>query len=268
MEVKTGLEQYQQPLIHAGLSPEQALIYEYLIKNGPSPAGKISLKTPLKRGLVYKILEQLTKIGLVTKKDQPGKVADFEPAHPLKLKALAEKREEQAKLAQTALNEIIDQLTSDFKLTIGKPGVRFYEGLEGVKKVAFDNLNSKGEILAYVDMFNIEKYFSDINKKYVAVRERLAIKKRNLVNDTPENRKLLSEYHRNITDIRLMKLKNMPMQFTSMLQIYDHKISYITMSAERMIGVIIDDKNIAEMHRQLYLYTWEFAEPLAPLNKI
>ncbi len=263
MAENTSQISYVQSLTQAGLEPNQALIYEVLLKNGPLPAGKIHQKTPLKRGLVYKILDNLIKDGLVIKKEEPKKVAVFEPAHPLKLKELAEQKEKDAKSAQVALEGVLDPLTSEYNLAIGKPGVQFYEGLEGVQTVAFDNLTAKTEILAYVDMANVEKYLSDMNKKYLVVRKRLGIKKRDLVNDTPDNRRLLANYSRGITDIRTMRLPDALIQFTSMMQIYDNKVSYITMNSERMIGVIIQDAAIAEMHRQLYLYTWQLAQPLA-----
>ncbi len=134
---------YVQTLSQAGLSADQALIYEMLIKNGPLPAGKIHQKTPFKRGLVYKLLEQLEGLGVVTKKTEPGKVAIFEPAHPLKLKELAEKKEDEAKRAQTALQGVLDSMTSDFNMISGKPGVKVYEGLNGIQKV-YDEILLRG----------------------------------------------------------------------------------------------------------------------------
>ncbi|TAN58360.1 hypothetical protein EPN15_01360 [Patescibacteria group bacterium] len=59
---------FEQVLTQAGLTENQALIYEILVKNGLMPAGAVCKKTPLKRGLVYKILDELTEIGLVEKK--------------------------------------------------------------------------------------------------------------------------------------------------------------------------------------------------------
>lgn len=254
---------YQQSLIHAGLDQEQALIYEVLLKNGPLPAGKIHQKTPLKRGLVYKRLDELGEIGLVIKTEQAGKVALFEPAHPLKLKEIAEQKEQQAKQAQSILQGVIAPLTSDYNLAIGKPGVQFYEGIEGVRTVAFDNLNAKTPILAYLDMSVIQKHLKDMNDEYVKIRRRLGKQKLNLINDTPENRQFMTSYNRDITDIRMLPQQGMGMRFACMMQIYDDKISYITVDPNRWIGVIIEDKNIADMHRQLYMYSWQAAQPLA-----
>jgi sugar-specific transcriptional regulator TrmB len=45
-------------LIQAGLSEDQAQVYDYLLDKGPQKASSISSWTGVKRGLTYKILEQ------------------------------------------------------------------------------------------------------------------------------------------------------------------------------------------------------------------
>ena len=80
---------YEEILIKSGLTRDQAKIYEVLLKNGVLPASKISLKAGLKRGLGYKIIEQLVVLGLVEKIDK--KVALFAPNHPSKIKELLKK---------------------------------------------------------------------------------------------------------------------------------------------------------------------------------
>src|SRR3989304_10490683 len=131
---------FKQFLPQAGLTENQAFIYEILVKNGPMSAGAVCKKTPLKRGLVYKILDELTEIGLVEKREKPREVAIFSPAHPLKIKALAKEREEKAKAAQAALEGVLPKIISDFNLSISKPGVQFFEGLDGIKQVLEDTL--------------------------------------------------------------------------------------------------------------------------------
>src|SRR3989344_695186 len=122
---------YEQTLIQAGLTKNQSLIYEILVKTGPVSAGKLAKIAPLKRGLVYKVLEELEEVNLVEQKKPAGTVAVFIPAHPLKLKDLAEQRERQAKDAQRILESVLGGLVSDYNLAVGKPGVQFYEGKEG-----------------------------------------------------------------------------------------------------------------------------------------
>src|SRR3989344_3806878 len=126
---------FEQQLEQSGLTKNQAVVYEALLKTGATPARTLLAAIPLKRGLAYKVLDELAGLDLVSKKDEPGKVAIFEPAHPSKLKEIAETKEKQAQNTQVALDGILGQLSSDFNLSAGKPGVRFYEGVEGVKKV-------------------------------------------------------------------------------------------------------------------------------------
>src|SRR3989338_135756 len=174
---------YELPLVAAGLEPDQAQIYEILLKNGPLKAGKVALKSTLKRGLVYKILDELVELGLVIKNEPAGKVAIFEPAHPLKIKEFAEAKEAKLKTAQLALDGILGNLTSDYNLALNKPGVQFFEGMDGIKKILDDSLASKTEIYSYADIESINKYIPDLNREYVAKRERLKIKKRGIVLD-------------------------------------------------------------------------------------
>lgn len=247
--------QYLQLMVAAGLEPDQALIYELLLKSGPLKAGKIAQKSPLKRGLVYKILDELVDLGLVIKNEPLGKVAIFEPVHPLKLKDLAESREQKFKTAQLALDGIMGQLSSDYNLSLNKPGVQFFEGLDGIKKILEDSLSAKTEIYSYADIESIHKYIKDINEDYIKKRERLQIKKKGIVLDTPFARNYLKNYHRKITDTKFIKYNAPP--FQTIMQIYDNKISYITLDPQKMVGVLIQDPHIYQMHKYLFEFLWE-----------
>lgn len=250
---------YSPTLAQAGLDSEQAVIYEILLKDGRLPARKIYQKTPYKRGLIYKKLEELEKLGLVARHDALSQVSTFEPLHPQKLQALAENRLQQAKNAEAALLGIIDGLTSNFNLISGKPGVQVYEGLEGIKKVAEDSLTAKTEILSYIDNEAINRFLPDFNKEYVKKRDRLGIKKRMITLDSEYIRKRAKAFDPQISQVRLI-----PGQypFATVMQIYDDKVSYLTLDEKKMIGVLIQDPHITQMHRTLFEYTWTTAKPL------
>lgn len=250
---------YEQTLIQAGLNPEQAAIYEAMLRLGPSPARKISQNSPYKRSLVYKILDELAELGLATKKDEIGKISLFEPAHPIKLRELVEKQERKTRDAQVALDGVMAQLSSSFNLISGKPGVQFFEGLEGVNKITADSLTAKGVIYSYVDNEAVSKYVPKINDEYVKKRERLGIKKQMITVDGEYIRRKVKTYNPAVSEVRVI-----PSQypFVSVMQIYDNKISYLTLDEKNMIGIIIDDPYLAKMHKTLFEYTWSVAKPL------
>lgn len=251
---------YTTSLVQAGLSYGQARVYEILLKNGPLKAGKIHQKSDLKRGLVYKALDELVEMGLATKQDSPGKVSIFTAEHPGKVKLIAEQREEKAKTAQLILDGILGQMTSDFNLISGAPSIRFYEGLEGAKKVANDSLGATTEILSYIDNEAVNKYLADFNKSYIAKRNKLAIKKRMIAVDSEYVQRRAKELNKSTTEIRTIPS---PSPFSTVMQIYDQKVSYITLDEKKIIGIIVDDPLIAQMHTTLFNALWNAAQPLS-----
>ncbi len=245
---------YFHTLSQVGLKSDQVYVYEALIKQGPMPAGRINQITPLKRGLVYKVLTELESLGLVTKKFEAGKVTIFEPCHPVKLQELAREKEKQAKVAQIALEGQLPALISEFNLASGRPGVRVFEGLSGVQEVLKDSLTAKEEICSYADIETIVKYFKEINEKFVKARERLGVKKRFIIIDTPFNREYLKNYHTNVTNTRWVKLNMAPTK--TIMDIYDDKISYISYGTEKLISVIIQDPQIYQLHKWIFEWAW------------
>ncbi|MDO8591295.1 MAG: helix-turn-helix domain-containing protein [bacterium] len=272
------METYKEELIKTGLNANQALIYELLIKNGSMRASRLSrlAGSSLSRPMIYALLNELVDVGLVEKEEQRGEVARFIPAHPSKLQGFAEKQQEKAAAAMAAAGSVIPKITSDYNLTTGKPGVRFFEGDTGIKAVLDDSLTAKSEIYTYADLESIEKYIPKINEEYVRERELKNIKKRGIVLDTAFNRKFLEGYHQKITDAKLIKYEAAP--FQSVMQIYDNKVSYLTLGDKQKIGVIIEDPHIYAMHKYLFEYLWnitpeinsatkQYDNPLAPQNE-
>lgn len=247
---------YEEILIKTGLTTDQAKIYEVLLKKGVLPASKAALTAGLKRGLGYKVIEQLVALGLVEKIDK--KVALFAPAHPAKIKDLLKKRSEELEITNASLSSTLGLMTSDFNLTSGKPNIQFFEGEDGMKKVLEDSLYSKEEILSYADITAVQKYLPKVNEWYVAEREKKGISKRVILPDTPEARSLLASYHKEVTNSKVIKSGTTP--FQSVMQIYDGKISYITFTKDQLIGIIIENQAVYEMQKNIFNFTWEKAE--------
>lgn len=246
-------------LIKIGLSEGEALVYGYLLENGESTAGQIIKKLPLKRGLVYNILKNMVQNGLVQQFEK-NKVANFRLEHPSKLQNLIQKKFQETSQTQEILKNILPLLASQYTLVHHRPTVHYFEGLEGIEKVLEDSLTSKTEILSYADIESINKYIAGINKSYVKKREKLGIKKRGILLDTSFTRKFLKDYYTTITETRLIKSDAPP--FHSIMQIYDNKVSYITLCEEAIIGVIIENHDIYDMHRYLFDALWQNATEL------
>lgn len=248
---------YEQLFTQTGLNQHEAAIYELLLKEGELTAGKLAQKSPLKRGLVYKTLEDLMEKKLAEKHDVPGKVAIFRALHPTGLRDLISGQEAKLQETKAGLEKLLPQLTSTFNLNAGKPGVKFFKGLEGAKEVAEDSLSATSEILSYIDVEAVQRLLPKYNESYVARRADAKIKKRMILADTPFARERAGGYDASVTTVRFIPRSAKP--FQTVMQIYDKKISYLTLSDTDQIGVLIEDKAIADMHRALFEQMWNTA---------
>ena len=251
---------YDSSLEKAGLTGSQARVYEALLNRGRLPAGEISRLSGLKRGLTYKVLEELEKLGLVQKNESRRGVAEFEPRHPARLTELAENREREARNAQSILAGIIGQLTSDFNLISGRPSVLFYEGREAVLKIAADSLTATDEILSYIGNEALDKYWPKENRAYVKKRIEKRIRKRLISPDTPYTREIAVRFPDQLIESRVIPASQ---TLETVVQIYGNKVSFLTLGGEATVGIIVDDHYIAKMHRTIFEYVWSVAQPIS-----
>lgn len=247
-------------LIKAGLSPEQALVYEILVKNGELSARKVHQKTPLKRGLVYKVLDQLVAIGLTEKKEKIGKVATFFPAHPFKLRDLAKEKEAEAKEAQFALTSILPALISDFNLVSGQPGISFFEGIEGLTKIYDDIIDTGKDIILFRSIYDddhpelgklVERQIKRQIEKGIHT---LALTP--LAEDTPIS--VINGDEKNLVKRRIIRRDKFILD--SQIIIYGQKVAIVSLK-NKLISTIIDNEDINNTWRTIFQYIWEKAGP-------
>jgi HTH-type transcriptional regulator, sugar sensing transcriptional regulator len=240
-------------LIQAGLSEKEAKIYEILLKLGKTQASPIVKESKLKRATVYSVLEELQKKSLV-EKDESSPIVTFRAKHPYALKSYLQSRVQEVKRTEEKLDTILSSYISQYHDSQVRPGVRFYEGKDGMWEVLMDSLSSKSEILSIVDVEAVYKYAKDINDKYVESRNRRQLKKRLMVIDTPfahERFKKSREY----TDIAFIPLDTS--RFNTTLHLYDNKAAYITITKDYITSMIIDDQHVYNMHRSFFEILWK-----------
>ena len=197
-------------------------------------------------------------MGLVTKIKEKGSVARFFPAHPSVLQDRIEAQQKSAERAAATLKSVLPDLSSLYNLATGRPGIRFYEGMDGVREVLFNSLSSKDTIYTYADMETVDGYVGDINEEYVRARLKKGVAKKLLVPDTPAARAELLQNTSELTEIRLIPNKDAPPLHAAM-EIYDGKISYVTFTKDMLVGTIISDPAIYSLHRFLFEEQWKRA---------
>jgi len=241
-------------LIESGLSEEQAIAYEALLERGPQKARALSVWTGVKRGLIYKTLEQLEAQGLVSKKGGTGTVSTFSANHPSLLLENFDRKQKEFSLSREILIHSLGVFTSKFNLIAGKPNVQFFEGEEGIKIAMNHSLRSKTLILQYIDNDSIVPYLEKDNKEYVEKRHKNKIEKNMIVPDDYYSKKMIVEKQDEITKIKILSgLK----PFHTTIMIYNNTVTYITARENKKMAVIIEDPDIYEVHKNIFEAVWE-----------
>jgi sugar-specific transcriptional regulator TrmB len=246
-------------LISLGLTEDEATIYTVLIEGGFMPASTVSKRANIGRPLTYKILDDLIKKGVVEKKDTGGKITLFAPIHPRDLEKLLEKKKTDIDNVKKSLDEALGGMISKYNLFIGKPNIQFFEGIEGIKKVALDSLSSTTDICSFIDTDIVLEKYPDLNKQYVSKRLENNVKKKIISTDSAILREAVKTDDKNFTEQRIVKQK---IHFATIVMIYDNKVSYITLDPKKNIGIIIEDADIYKTNLAIFDYIWEGAEQL------
>jgi sugar-specific transcriptional regulator TrmB len=245
---------FTETLHNLGLSQVQAEILDSLLAFGPDKASNIAKKIKRPRGVAYKGLDELARLNLVTKTEATKGIAVFAAEHPARLEDIAEQKEKEAiKYKQEFIGTLPD-LVSAYNLVSNKPGVRFYEGEEGIEKSLNDTLDSRTTIYTFADIEAVEKNVKTINDTYSEKREKTGVKKKIIVADTSFNRNFFKDFNNELTEFRFLPREFY--SFNSGVQIYDNKVSYQVISAETKMAVVIADQNIYLMNKLLFEYIW------------
>lgn len=259
---------YTQIINKLGLSRVQSEILNSLLSTGPDKASNIAKKIKRPRGVTYKGLEELIALKLVLKADDKKKVSIYSAEHPSYLESVIEQKERRIKKERQEFINNLPDLISAYNLVSNKPGVRFYEGEGGVKKVLDETLNTKGEVLTYLDIEIVEKHFKEINDKYVKERERKNISKRLLVIENDFSKKLFKKWSEKnpnffkITDLKMVKTPISKVEGT--IQIYDNKIGLITVSNDNLVSIIIEDARINKLFKSIFEALYSTSSPFKP----
>ena len=242
-------------LIQAGLTKDQATIYISLLTRGRSAASKLVPLTTLSRPMVYRILDELVTLGLVTKHDAPKMVSQFESAHPLKLREFIDAKRSEVETKHKALESVLGSLISDYTALSGKPGVRILQGLAGISELYEDILNEN------VDIQLIRSPYDDRFPELLAVvleqiknQVKVGIHTQAITpfdNETTEE--LETDDSRNLVERRLASLETLDLP--AQIILYADKVAITAFDTELMT-TIIQNPAISKTFQMLFGFMW------------
>lgn len=230
-----------------GLNEKEAKVYLSSLEIGSSPVSQIALKAKINRVTTYDILEKLVKKGLINFFVK-NKIKFFSATDPELVVNEFKKRAEELQKALPDLKRLHGDTSH--------PKVRYYEGLDGIKSIYADTLNSKTEILNYCNSKEIRLLWPKYDEEYVEQRAQKQIFLRGIALDDEYGKEVQSKDQQSHREIRLVSKERF--NFTNEINIYDDKVAIISFKDE-LIGMIIESHEIAETQRALFKIAWEFS---------
>jgi sugar-specific transcriptional regulator TrmB len=240
----------EETLVKAGLVRNEAKVYLALLMLGTASITEISRKSGVERTLVYGVIEKLMEKGLVSSVVKINKKY-FEPADPEKILDLIKEKE---KFIESALPE----LKGLFKSVEKKQEVHHYKGKEGAKTILetllkekdkewliFGTTGKTAEVLSYyLPQFHRKRVEAKINFKAIYSEDSL-------------------DRAKEIKKIKLTEVKILPKEYMTPthISIVGDKVGIILWS-EQPLGILIENKDIAESFRNYFRLLWNIAKKL------
>ena len=239
-------------LTNLGLRENEALVYLACLQypTGTSVHELVSA-TNIKRSSVDLILDRLRKRGFI-QRHKEGKRWFYRAETPENIVFSIEERTQDFK---QFLPVFMQSMTSG-----AMPSVRFYEGLEGVNQVFDDILlstrlsKSNNELLTISSGKDLIKLIPGHQLQFVKKRIREQIPLRILAPESEFTRKLFVENERALRSSRFFDEKQF--NFKMEIDIYADKVALLTFSEPRVMGTVIENKEIADSMRSIFELIW------------
>jgi len=242
----------EKALLEAGFSDKEIAVYVALLSLGKGIVTKIARTASISRTTTYDVLDNLSQKGLVKISCKEPK-QEYVAESPERLEKFLS---EEIEIKNNSLNKvkyIIPELFSIYN-TKEIPRVRYYEGIDGLKRALEDTL-SKGdtEILASggaEDMF--EAVGEGYSREYFRKRVEKNISIRGIASGDSGTMKVAE---RNMEELReILIVPNDKFHFSVETNIYNDKV--LNISWKEKFAVMIESKEIADAQKKVFELAW------------
>ena len=253
---------YKSELREIGLSDKEAKVYLAALTLGKSTAQEISSQAGVNRATTYVIIESLKQRGLMSSFEQKEKTF-FISESPERLMSLLRKEEQAIIERQGKIKKIMPELLSIYRSADNKPKVKFYEGKEGLCSIKQEYLKMKGkEIYNISDLDTYHSYLPP-DKNYTKKRIERGIRAKLIYISKHEPDKRFNSSEKELRETKFIPFSNFP--FRSDITIFDDKVS-IESYKENAVGILIEDKHIANSMKAIFDFIWKASEEKNPLE--
>ena len=241
--ISSALEAY-------GLNPQQVSIYLFLIQQGDETPFAISKETGIPRTSVYRILEELRNIGVVTifKKNN---IAYYTAENPRRLVQRLKEKE-------AAVVNVIPAIDSLFQSAGNVPHVKLYVGQNGARTgldVLYEYFEKNGLKQMYTYSHpDLSKHLPKYLGTKIAQRRKLKIHLKLIAPNVAKHPDLEHYQPDEWREIRYLP-ENFPFQ-GSMIMGGSMAVCF-SLKDNEVHTIVLESESIVNMFIQFFLYTWD-----------
>lgn len=243
-------------LQNIGLTKNEATVYVALLALGQGTVAEIASQAGINRTTGYSLLNNLLSRGLI---DVSGKKPrqEYIAGSPDRLTRYLERRADETASRLEIAKTLVAELTIVHNVQ-GRPKVRFYEGLAGLREVYEDTLTSDEPIRAYATVDDMHKALPDYFPKYYQRRVKRGISIRAIIPATEIGRDRAEKDLEESRESALIPADKF--YFSPEINIYDNKI--MIASWREKLGIIIESAEIADAMKKIFELSWAEAKRL------
>lgn len=243
---------HEKQLQQLGLSEKEAKVYSASLELGPTSVQKIAKRAQLKRPTTYFAIEGLIRMGLISSFEK-GKKRYFSAESPERLISLVAAQKRKAQALEEDLQKILPELNKIFGLSGERPKVRFFEGKEGIKAIQDDVLRSEFKSMEqFVPLDDSYKVFPPRPGDH---RQKIKTKFKKI----PMRTIYTFSKGAILSPERTRFIPHEKFPFSTEITIYGDKVAIAALK-EKIIGVIIESRIIADTLRSIFNLAWEAAK--------
>jgi HTH-type transcriptional regulator, sugar sensing transcriptional regulator len=252
----------------AGFKNKAARIYAALLENGGAYPSKLAEITKINRSTTYKILTDLSIKGLVSEITK-GKKLYYQIEKPYKLERYAKYNLNRAQDILEYTKKLIPELEGLYNLLPNKPGVKYFEGVDGIVSIYEDHVlvDKKYEMLAFSNTSEVINFLTPtFIDRYLRAKEKIGITARGITPDTDDDKNYAHKIYKNIDKKIWPEMRHIPQEifpYKIELTLYaDNRVSLLKLEREQPIGVIIEDKTFHDTMQMIFELAWKGADKM------
>lgn len=240
-------------LAQLGLQDTEARFYLAALELGEAPVRDVAEKAGISRTNAYDVFSRLRDQGLVSEVGGGNAKTIIVMAEPPEqLYAIFEQRRQR-------LRSLMPELNSLHVRSRAKPRVRYFQGLDGIKKVLNDTLSSRSKkllgILSMRDLYQVpgRAWMDDLVRRRIEAGVMLRVI-RSQVND------MHAQWAQSEDELRQLRYAPADFVFSMTTYIYDEKVALISTQRESF-AMTIESADFASMQTHLFEALWATCTP-------